>query len=65
MLKSPCNGCAERVLGCHDKCPKYGAFAAERRSIYAERAQQVFIGDTFAGYQRDKRERLAKRKNHS
>lgn len=27
-LPSPCKGCVDRKLACHDTCPRYGMFKA-------------------------------------
>lgn len=38
-MKTPCDGCTERVVGCHGKCEKYLAYRAEidakRPQLYA------------------------------
>lgn len=37
MLKSPCYGCAERVLYCHSTCERYLAFQDKCKAIQTER----------------------------
>lgn len=44
--QSPCNGCTEKFLGCHDRCPKdergepgYKAFRAEIERVKAARTE--------------------------
>ena len=31
MQKAPCKNCADRVVGCHDKCQRYKEFVDEKR----------------------------------
>lgn len=44
--QSPCNGCTEKFLACHDRCPKdergepgYKAFRAEIERVKAARTE--------------------------
>ncbi len=34
---APCKGCPDRVLGCHDHCPKYKEFKKEIERINKKR----------------------------
>ena len=36
-MKPPCYQCRERSPTCHGTCERYAAFAAERKTILAER----------------------------
>lgn len=32
-MKAPCKDCPDRCMACHDNCPKYQAFVAEKHRI--------------------------------
>lgn len=56
-MKSPCKDCVKRAAGCHGTCPQYGAYADERRRIYAERERNsVGEGEPILAYLKRKRE---------
>lgn len=65
MLSAPCKDCPERKLRCHARCVRYAAYVDDRQRIYAERLRAATEGDVTAGYQREKKERLAKRSSHA
>lgn len=39
-IKSPCNGCPRRFLGCHSKCEEYAAFREECDELAEERRRK-------------------------
>lgn len=41
MIRPPCKDCPNRVLGCHDTCPKFQAYKEQRQRIYEDRLKTV------------------------
>jgi len=39
MSVTPCKGCEERYIGCHDSCLKYGAWKEEREKVKQKRRE--------------------------
>lgn len=49
MIKSPCQYCPDRVLGCHSTCEKYIAFrAAHDAEVEARRKEQLANQDIYS-----------------
>ena len=42
-MTAPCRGCPERHEACHDRCPTYQAYKAEREAIRKERAFEMIL----------------------
>ena len=40
MIKAPCKGCMDRVLGCHDNCEKYQEYKAKNDAARKVRQQE-------------------------
>jgi hypothetical protein len=36
-MTAPCKGCPDRYPGCHDHCPRYAEYKAEREAIREQR----------------------------
>jgi Fe-S-cluster-containing dehydrogenase component len=50
---SPCAGCAERHIACHDNCSQYKAWKAEAEKI--NEARRAYIEDRTKVYEDEKR----------
>jgi hypothetical protein len=48
MSDAPCKDCAKRALGCHDKCPKYGKWKADREDFLESKRKHRMISDALA-----------------
>lgn len=46
-MRAPCQNCPDRHPICHDSCPKYQAYRAERDRMCAERVKERQINETF------------------
>ena len=42
-MTPPCKDCAERIIGCHGKCPKYAEFHAECEKRRSERNMECVV----------------------
>lgn len=61
QVNAPCRDCPDRYLACHDHCPKYQAFRAERERLYAEKQISSNIYEVFKD---SKIRKMRKEKNH-
>lgn len=53
MIKAPCKGCTDRVLGCHGKCDRYKAYRARIDSANEKKRRENDIEDAvYAGKER-------------
>ena len=39
--KPPCYGCTERLMGCHDRCPKYLGWKQERQDVFDKNKLEI------------------------
>lgn len=54
-MMPPCYECKDRAPGCHGKCQRYAAFAAEREDIRKKKALEGDASDaSFCGRERMK-----------
>lgn len=56
-MKSPCNGCEYRVLGCHSTCAAYIKYNNHQMKLRESRDNR---GDVF-GYVKDSRHKIKRR----
>ena len=52
--KSPCLGCTDRKLACHDSCDKYKAFKEENQKIKDKIYKDKEVNDALRGYNKAK-----------
>ena len=56
MRRSPCYGCPDRAVGCHDRCERYQAYRAEMERVYQARREIAQVG-FYVSEQKAKRDR--------
>lgn len=44
-MRSPCMGCAEREIGCHGRCERYGQFRRARVEALEVRKKEADVVD--------------------
>lgn len=45
----PCNGCENRVRGCHARCPLYLEFRKKREQLYEVRRKNFYTNPIWRG----------------
>ena len=59
IIKSPCQYCLDRKIGCHSRCERYLAFAEYRKRINTNRHKEIEVRVAF-----DQRKRATYWRNH-